>query len=472
MQASSSGFMFVSVSPGTQEKRKSIENKKHNKPDLKRPRMSVAGLIYRPPATVVASKNPVQPRPINAAKARMSLQKPIGLNKSSGGGRRSLHSAPKLTLNIPTKPVVIHRPNPYASRNRYYDERWVETQQKGFSNWLNFILTPQGPEDEGSISIGKVDVAKLWSQCSQDVKVPRAPTREVMSMRAYTAKREMNRLRRSACRLWQSKPVASVISKLEVEVERMRLAIRKDKNINKDVGMKQKILYLILSYNPLWLRVGLETIYGELLQLNGNNDLVGLSMFLVTRLLSCPDILAEFAHPTVPHSYREGHQEALNKFTLKQFLELVFFLDVAKENKLIQHNPCLFCPDSKIKSSREILLSFSRDYLSGEGDIIKHLAYLKYHVTHKQTALDEFDYAVTNISTDLRCGLRLSKVAEFLTGATISTQLRVPAVSMLQKVHNTKVALKALRRATTSIPTNIMSKDIVNGHREKTLTLL
>ena len=472
MQASSSGFMFVSVSPGTQEKRKSIENKKHNKPDLKRPRMSVAGLIYRPPATVVASKNPVQPRPINAAKARMSLQKPIGLNKSSGGGRRSLHSAPKLTLSIPTKPVVIHRPNPYASRNRYYDERWVEKQEKGFSNWLNFILTPQGLENEGSISIGKVDVAKLWSQCSQDVKVPRAPTREVMSMRAYTAKREMNRLRRSACRLWQSKPVASVISKLEVEVERMRLAIRKDKNINKDVGMKQKILYLILSYNPLWLRVGLETIYGELLQLNGNNDLVGLSMFLVTRLLSCPDILAEFAHPTVPHSYREGHQEALNKFTLKQFLELVFFLDVAKENKLIQHNPCLFCPDSKIKSSREILLSFSRDYLSGERDIIKHLAYLKYQITHKQTALDEFDYAVTNISTDLRCGLRLSKVAEFLTGATVSTQLRVPAVSMLQKVHNTEVALKELRRATSSIPTNITSKDIVNGHREKTLTLL
>ena len=96
-----------------------------------------------------------------------------------------------------------------------------------------------------------------------------------------------------------------MISKLEIEVERMRLAIRKDKNINKDVGMKQKLLYLIFSYNPLWLRVGLQTIYGELLQLNGNNALVRLSRFLVTRLLSCPDILAEFAHPMVPHSYRE-----------------------------------------------------------------------------------------------------------------------------------------------------------------------
>ena len=125
----------------------------------------------------------------------------MGLNKSSGGGRKSLNSTLKLTLSKPTKPVVIHRPNPYASRNRYYDERWVEKQEKGFSNWLNFILTPQGLEDEGSISIGKVDVAKLWSQCSQDVKVPSAPTREVMSMSAYTTKQEINRLRRSACRL-------------------------------------------------------------------------------------------------------------------------------------------------------------------------------------------------------------------------------------------------------------------------------
>ena len=37
MQACSSGFMFVSISPGTQEKQKSIENKKQEKPDLKRP---------------------------------------------------------------------------------------------------------------------------------------------------------------------------------------------------------------------------------------------------------------------------------------------------------------------------------------------------------------------------------------------------------------------------------------------------
>jgi abnormal spindle-like microcephaly-associated protein len=54
-----------------------------------------------------------------------------------------------------------------------------------------------------------------------------------------------------------------------------------------------------------------------------------------------------------------------------------------------------------------MLTSFSRDFLSGEGDIVKHLAYLSYKVVHQQVPLDEFDYAVTNIAMDLRCGVRL-----------------------------------------------------------------
>ena len=46
-------------------------------------------------------------------------------------------------------------------------------------------------------------------------------------MRAYTARREMNRLRRNACRIWQSREVATVINKLEIEIEKLRLVIRK-----------------------------------------------------------------------------------------------------------------------------------------------------------------------------------------------------------------------------------------------------
>ena len=63
-----------------------------------------------------------------------------------------------------------------------------------------------------------------------------------------------------------------------------------------------------------------------------------------------------------------------------------------------------------VQSSREMLLSFSRDYLSGEGDITRHLNYFGYVVTVSQTQADEYDYAVTNLATDLRDGVRLAYV--------------------------------------------------------------
>ena len=54
-----------------------------------------------------------------------------------------------------------------------------------------------------------------------------------------------------------------------------------------------------------------------------------------------------------------------------------------------------------------MLRSFSRDFLAGEGDITRHLGYLGYTVSQDQKPLDEFDYAVTNMATDLKDGVRL-----------------------------------------------------------------
>ena len=54
------------------------------------------------------------------------------------------------------------------------------------------------------------------------------------------------------------------------------------------------------------------------------------------------------------------------------------------------------------------MISFSRDYFSGEGDITKHLSYLGYKVDHVQKAIDEFDFAVTNLAVDLKDGVRLT----------------------------------------------------------------
>jgi abnormal spindle-like microcephaly-associated protein len=65
---------------------------------------------------------------------------------------------------------------------------------------------------------------------------------------------------------------------------------------------------------------------------------------------------------------------------------------------------------SYFQASRDLLLTFSKDYLSGEGDLTKHLGYFGYVVTHSQTTLEEFDFSVSNLAVDLRCGLRLTYV--------------------------------------------------------------
>lgn len=89
-------------------------------------------------------------------------------------------------------------------------------------------------------------------------RVKLAPTNEILSFRAYAAHKKLNRLRKSACRLFQSDAMRQVLQKIEKEVESKRLLVRRDKMLHADLGAKQKVLDMMLSYNPLWLRVGLE----------------------------------------------------------------------------------------------------------------------------------------------------------------------------------------------------------------------
>ena len=88
--------------------------------------------------------------------------------------------------------------------------------------------------------------------------------------------------------------------------------------------------------------------------LHSNSDVHHLSKFITTRLLANPDIAASYAHPTVPNYFKPGYEESLAKFSLKKFLLLVVFLDHAKRNRLIDHDPCLFNKDSDFKVSNEL----------------------------------------------------------------------------------------------------------------------
>ncbi|XP_016356184.1 abnormal spindle-like microcephaly-associated protein homolog [Sinocyclocheilus anshuiensis] len=380
----------------------------------------------------------------------------------------------KLTFMKPTQTAIPRHPLPFAAKNMFYDERWIEKQERGFTWWMNYILTPD--DFKVATEVTKVNALSLTMGYDK-FNIPKAPTKEEMSFKTYTARQRLNRLRRAACKLFTSDTMVKAIQRLELEVEAKRLLVRKDRHLWKDIGERQKVLNWLISYNPLWLRIGLETIYGELISLESNSDVMGLAMFILGRLLWNPDLAAEFRHPKVPHLYRDGHEEALSRFTLKKLILLVCFLDKAKESRLIEHDPCLFCMDAEFKSSKDLLLAFSRDFLSGEGILSRHLSHLGLDVSHVQTPLDEFNFAVKNLAVDLRCGIRLVRVMELFTlDWTLSRKLRIPAISRLQKVHNVDVALQVLKDKGVDLRdehgANIDSRDIVDGHREKTLNLL
>uniref|UniRef100_A0A1A8UL38 Asp (Abnormal spindle)-like, microcephaly associated n=1 Tax=Nothobranchius furzeri TaxID=105023 RepID=A0A1A8UL38_NOTFU len=278
----------------------------------------------------------------------------------------------KLTFVKPPQTALPRHPMPFAAKNMFYDERWIEKQERGFAWWINYVLTPD------------------------------------------------------------------------------------DFKVNTEVA---------------------KTVFGELISLESNSDILGLAMFILQRLLWNPDIAAEFRHPRVPHLYKDGHEEALSRFTLKKLLLLVCFLDRAKESRLIEHDPCLFCLDAEFKATKDLLLAFSRDFLSGEGILPRHLSYLGLPVSHVQTPLNEFSFAVNNLAVDLKCGIRLVRVMELLVQDwSLSAKLRLPAISRLQKVHNVDLALQVLTRKGIDLKDEhgavIESRDIVDGHREKTLSLL
>ncbi|XP_073700281.1 abnormal spindle-like microcephaly-associated protein [Garra rufa] len=380
----------------------------------------------------------------------------------------------KLTFIKPTQTAIPRHPLPFAAKNMFYDERWIEKQERGFTWWMNYFLTPD--DFKVTTEVTKVNALSL-TMGNEKFNIPKAPTKEELSFRTYTARQRLNRLRRAACKLFTSETMVKAIQRLELEVEAKRLLVRKDRHLWKDIGERQKVINWLISYNPLWLRIGLETIYGELISLESNNDVMGLAMFILGRVLWNPDIAAEFRHSKVPHLYRDGHEEALSRFTLKKLILLVCFLDKAKESRLIEHDPCLFCMDAEFKSSKDLLLAFSRDFLSGEGILSRHLSHLGLAVSHVQTPLDEFNFAVKNLAVDLRCGIRLVRVMELFTlDWTLSRKLRIPAISRLQKVHNVDVALQVLKDKGVDLKdehgANIDSRDIVDGHREKTLNLL
>lgn len=201
-----------------------------------------------------------------------------------------------------------------------------------------------------------------------------------------------------------------------------------------------------------------------------------LKSFIAERVLSDPQIKVRFTGGKcqVPSGrFEKRYRQQRNQHALRILLRLVLFLDVAKISEIFDPPIRLFNKKAYIKSSRAFLEVLSRDYMHGVGNLAKHLAQVGVTVSYEQNHLEELDFQVTNLASDLRDGVRLGKLTELLGGGSqrILHQMRLPAVSRLQKVFNVGVVISTL--STIGVPTgDIHPNYIVDGHKPQVLRLL
>lgn len=253
--------------------------------------------------------------------------------------------------------------------------------------------------------------------------------------------------------------VASGSKAIDREVQDGGLILRADCSLHVDLVSQDCLMRILECYEEEWLALGLEAVMGEPIpSKNGHSANKNIRNFVVDKILSGKTRML-----------KEGMIKKAHRHLLKKILQLILFLDVARESMVLP-KLCLFTKTATCKSSKDVAVEFCKNFLQGEGDIIRHLGVLGVKLNFEQTYVHEFDYTVMDIRSDLKDGVRLARLLELLSGSRgLCTALRVPPVSRLQKLHNVGICLAKVFTPTEDQPD---AKYIVEGNMEKTIVLL
>ncbi|XP_073975477.1 microtubule assembly factor abnormal spindle isoform X2 [Rhodnius prolixus] len=359
--------------------------------------------------------------------------------------------------------------DPFA-KNALHTNAFLEKQTMELIKWLNSVLTP--PEELSSVETG-IDIEKLWKKSIATDVLNLAPTKDEVSTKYHADEGRLMAVRKAALALYKSEKIAKVLHGVHIKIESGVFDVKDDLDLHCDQGIRYKLVQLVTYYNPLWLRIGLETIYNQVIYVPSNGDsMSALIYFLKKYFLSDNHIIKKNTYSKNTTYKMPNFKHEMNCFIVFKFLALVFFLDKAKTERIMPYDPCLFRKSALIKESEALLNEFIKDFIKCVGAQKRTMAAIGYSLTHKQTYLDEYDFSVTSFK-DLRDGVVLTRAMEIILKKThLSQQLRTPAVSRLQKVHNVKLSLDALRAEGYEITEDITAYDVVDGHREKIMSLL
>jgi abnormal spindle-like microcephaly-associated protein len=339
-------------------------------------------------------------------------------------------------------------------------------------------------------------------------------------------------LRKNMLALYHGPSMPPLHKRLQASLQFGALSIPKDLlaqtlRLKDDVGMRKKFLTLwTKSYDLTALRAAVEAIVGRQittpsrLSTGSTSSDDGSRMFRAERraiehFLDAFLIKNEDAVRVKPGvgsiaSITRGDDDFGSqgwswRRTALRSLMLILLLDQAKKADIL--SGCLFQSTSAYKTSVDVLHQLSTMLLPSHGDITRPLGHLQYKVEHVQYPLQEYTYHIENIAIDLRDGIVLTRLVELLlypsskldaqydetvtismpTGElltsdmthkdswVLSQHLKYPAIGRPQKAYNVQVALSALegvRGFLSQAAGAISASEIVDGHREKTLSLL
>jgi len=274
-----------------------------------------------------------------------------------------------------------------------------------------------------------------------------------------------------------------------------------------DVGLRQKLLAIWMgTYDLEILSAATEVVIGRELTSTLSPSAGGHQHPKATKMRRRG--LEHFITSCLLHNEDTADTEQSSPLwcwrrTMLRSLMVILLLDKAKETKLISQN--LFRTTSKLKSSHSVITEFCVLLLPSVGDVHRPLSHLGYHMHYSQFPLSENQYDITNLATDLRDGVKLARLVELLlwppqsltrltdnvtvampTGGVLtstikegeswvlSQHLKFPCISRVQRLYNVQIALSALWgiRGVEKIAEGLRAEDIVDGHREKTVTLL
>ena len=313
------------------------------------------------------------------------------------------------------------------------------------------------------------------------------------ALRALVLSRQDTKARNQVKGVFNAPGVQRALGKLENEIASGKLAMRPDRNVATDVGLRDHLLQIILGINCVWLRPAVEVVFGKTVPRSNVVDSLNLYRFLVSNLTRNDELCVKFNVSkgisdlnTNPQYYTE-----LNLNLLSKFFSLILLLDESKTAQIIDNDPCLFriSPELQLpagvvnalvlKSTRDAVAAFSKEFLSKEGNVFNHLEKdMGINLTFQQTPIDEYDYSIKSLIPDLQNGVVLARLVELVTSRknVLLPKLRVPTVSRLQKIHNVGVVLEELRSVrVTDFPKEMVKKTaelVVEGNRDQVLSLI